>query len=139
MKMNGSDRLLPPNAISSSVSHGAFCPLAVLGPTTPARAAGDCGAIAGALNEGPVSLVVRPGVGKLLLDVAEAGHGAVDGGHGDQVEVVHADQVQQKVAAEVAAGDVGAALLHELHAGLVHLVVGYEARYGQETEHNGRK
>lgn len=82
------------------------------------------GPVAGSTNE---SLVFLPGVGQLFLDLPEAGHGAVDRGHAHQVEVVHADQVEQEVATEVPAGDVGAALLHEQHAGLVHLVVGDEA------------
>ena len=65
-------------------------------------------------------------LGQLVLDLVQARHGAVDGGDGDQVEVVHADQVQQEVAAKVAADDVWAAGIHELHDGLRHLVVCYK-------------
>lgn len=40
---------------------------------------------------------------------------------------MHAHQVQEEVAAEVAADDVSAAVFHEKHDRLVHLVVCYEA------------
>lgn len=74
-----------------------------------------------------VGLLLPLGLRQLLLDLPQAGHGAVDGGRAHQVEVVHADQVQQEVAAELAADDVSAPGLCEEHDGLVHLVVRDEA------------
>lgn len=65
-------------------------------------------------------------MGGLVLDEAEASHGPVDGQRVDEVEIVHAGEVQQEVAAQVVADDVGAVVLGEQQTGLVHLVVGYE-------------
>lgn len=64
---------------------------------------------------------------RLALNQADSGHRAVDGQRADQVEVVHADQVQQEVAAQVMLDNVRAVLLGEQQAGLVHLVVSDEA------------
>lgn len=70
-------------------------------------------------------LLVSPG--GLVLGEAESSHGPVDGQRVDQVEVVHADEVQQEVATQVVVDDVGAVVLGEQQTRLVHLVVGYEA------------
>lgn len=72
--------------------------------------------------------------GRLVLDEAKPGHGAVDGQCVDQVEVVHADQVQQEVPTEVVLDDAGTMVLGEQQAGLVHLVVCYEAGGRNEEE-----
>lgn len=70
-----------------------------------------------------------------MLDLPQAGHGAVDGGGAHQVEVVHADEMQQEVAAEVATDDVSADVLRKEHDGLIHLVVRDEtARGGNRRE-----
>lgn len=75
---------------------------------------------------------------QLVLDLVQARHGAVDGGDGDQVEVVHAHQVQEEVAPQVAADDVRPAGLHKQHDGLRHLVVCDEAAQPQkETSRDG--
>lgn len=52
-----------------------------------------------------------------------AGHGLIDGHHADQVKVVHADQVQQEVPADVLLHDDVAVSFHKHHAGMVHLIV----------------
>lgn len=104
-----------------SVCQRAFCPLALFDATT-----GDGAAVAASCRHQVL-------VGQLLPDLPQTGHGAVDGRRAHQVEVVHAHQMQQEVAAQVAADDVRAAVLHEQHDGLVHLVVCDEAARGGRT------
>lgn len=74
-----------------------------------------------------VFLLLLVSLGGLVLGEAESSHGPVDGQRVDQVEVVHADEVQQEVATQVVVDDVGAVVLGEQQTRLVHLVVGYEA------------
>lgn len=66
------------------------------------------------------------------LEGAELGHGFVYGLRVDQVEVVHADQVQQEVAAQAALHDDGGVVRGEQQAGLLHLVVGDKT--GRKTD-----
>lgn len=108
----------------TSVCQHTFCPLPLLPP-----AGCDCGAVAGSCRyQSPVPLLVfLLLLRQLLLHLSQAHHGAVDGGRAHQVEVVHADEVQEEIAAEVAADYVSAAVFHEEHDGLVHLVVCDEA------------
>lgn len=83
-------------------------------------------------------LLLFVSLGRLVLEEAESSHGAVDGQRVDQVEVVHADEVQQEVATQVAADDVGAVVLGEQQTGLVHLVVGDKAGRQEFVFRSGR-
>lgn len=111
-----------PNVLTS-VCQCAFCPLALFAP----RGCAGVPVAGPPRRQARVGLLLPLGLRQLLLDLPQAGHGAVDGGRAHQVEVVHADQVQQEVAAEVAADDVSASGLCEEHDGLIHLVVRDEA------------
>lgn len=49
-------------------------------------------------------------------------------GHGiDQAEVMHADQMEKNVSAQILIDNGGAVLLYKQHAGLIHLGVSYES------------
>lgn len=58
---------------------------------------------------------------------AQTRHGLVDGQCAHQTEVMHADQMQQEVPAQVLLHDNRAIILHEKHAGLSHLIVSYKS------------
>lgn len=62
--------------------------------------------------------------------LAQAGHDPVDGQGAQQAEVVHADQMQQEVPAQVLLHDDGAVVLHKQHAGIRHLIIGYKSDKG---------
>lgn len=107
----------------ASVRESAFCPLALLPHSGRRRVA-----VAAPRRREQRALLPLLGIlRELLLDLLQTRHGPVDGGRAHQVEVVHAHQVEEEVAAEVAADDVRAAVIHEQYDGLVHLVVRYEA------------
>lgn len=57
------------------------------------------------------------------LEMPHVCHDLVDGAHADQVEVVHADQVQHQVPVEALLHNLAAELLNKLHARVVHLIV----------------
>lgn len=65
-------------------------------------------------------------LGQLGLDLPQPRHRPVDGCRGDQVKVVHADQVKQEVAPQVPVCNVRTTVLHKQHDGLVHLVICYK-------------
>lgn len=71
-------------------------------------------------------------LGNLCLDLPQPRHCPVDGRRGDQVEVVHADQVKQEVSPQVSVCNVRTTVLHKQHDGLVHLVICYKPE--QEAE-----
>lgn len=77
-----------------------------------------------------VCVVVTSGRFKL----AQTSHGPVNGQCAHQAEVVHADQVQQEVPAQVLLRHYKAVGLHKQHAGLSHLIISYESDKGEGEE-----
>lgn len=100
------------------------------------RSVGDCALGAFSVQgepRGDGMAVTRASLllGQLGLDLPQPRHGPVDGCRGDQVEIVHADQVKEEVAPQVPLCDVRTTVLHKQHDGLVHLVISYKP--GQEV------
>lgn len=73
------------------------------------------------------SVLVIPGRFKL----AQARHGPVDVQCAHQAKVVHADQMQQEVPAQVLLRNDRAVVLHKQHAGLSHLIISYKSDKGE--------
>lgn len=63
--------------------------------------------------------------------LVQASHGPVDGQCAHQAEVVHADQMQQEVPAQVLLHNNRAVVLHKQHAGLSHLIISYKSDKGE--------